>query len=107
MTRPELWLTIVGMAFVTYALRSSFLLAADRLTLPPLLQRALRYVPAAVIAAIVAPALAAPSGAALGPVDVRLIAGLIAGLVAWRTRSIVATFGIGMLALWGSTWLLG
>ncbi|TVR88219.1 MAG: AzlD domain-containing protein [Trueperaceae bacterium] len=107
MTRPEVWFTIVGMALVTFALRGSFLLAADRTTLRPLVQRALRYVPPAVLAAIVAPALAQPSGAAIGPFDLRLIAGLVAGLVAWRTRGILATFGTGMLTLWGLTWLLG
>lgn len=107
MTRLEVWLTIVGMALMTFALRGSFLLAADRTTLRPLVERALRYVPPAVLAAIVAPALAQSSGAVLGPVDARLVAGAIAGLVAWRTRSIVATFGIGMLTLWGITWLIG
>ncbi len=106
MNRPELWLTIVGMALVTFALRASFLLAADRLALPPLLRRSLTYVPPAVLAAIVAPAIAQPSGAALGPFDLRLLSGAIAGLVAWRTRSIVATFAAGMAALWGLTWLL-
>ncbi len=107
MTRPEVWFTIAGMALVTFALRGSFLLAADRTRLRPLVQRALRYVPPAVLAAIVAPALAQSSGAGLGPIDLRLIAGVVAGLVAWRTRSILATFGTGMVTLWGSTWLIG
>lgn len=107
MTRPEVWLTIAGMALVTFALRGSFLLAADRTTLRPFVQRALRYVPPAVLAAIVAPALAQPSGVGLGPVDLRLFAALVAGVVAWRTRSILATFGSGMLTLWGATWLIG
>lgn len=107
MSRPELWFTIAGMALITFTLRSSFLLAANRLTLPPLLRRSLTYVPPAVLAAIVAPALAQPSGAALGPVDLRLVAGALAAVVAWRTRSILATFAVGMAALWGLTWLLG
>lgn len=107
MSRPELWVTIAGMALITFTLRSSFLLAANRLTLPPLLRRSLTYVPPSVLAAIVAPALAQPSGAGLGPVDLRLVAGAVAAVVAWRTRSIVATFAVGMAALWGLTWLLG
>ena len=107
MSRPELWVAVAGMALITFTLRSSFLLAANRLTLPPLLRRSLAYVPPAVLAAIVAPALAQPSDAALGPVDLRLVAGALAAVVAWRTRSIVATFAVGMAALWGLAWLLG
>lgn len=106
MSRPEVWLTIAGMAVITYALRGSFLLAADAFRPSAMLERALRYVPPAVLAAIVVPALAQPSGASVGPVDVRLVAGAVAAVVAWRSRSIVATFAVGMLVLWGITWTL-
>lgn len=106
MSRPELWLTIAGMALITYALRAGFLLAADRLVLPGLVRRALTYVPSAVLAAIVAPALARPALDAGAQADVRLLAAAVAALVAWRTRSIVATFAVGMLTLWVATWLL-
>ena len=47
-------------AAVTYALRASFLLLPERITLPPAMRRALRYVPAAVLTAIWAPELVAP-----------------------------------------------
>ena len=43
------------------------------------------------------------------PVNPRLLAGLIAGVVAWRTQNIFYTIGAGMLALWGLQglqWLL-
>ena len=106
MSRPELWLTIAGMAVVTFALRAGFLLAADRLTLPPLVRRALAYVPSAVLAAIVAPALVQGAGQAGTHGDLRLVAAGIAAVVAWRTHSVAATFGVGMLTLWGATWLL-
>ncbi len=106
MNRPDLWFTIAAMALLTFALRASFLLAADRLVLPPLLGRSLTYVPPAVLAAIVLPALAQPSGVGVGPFDLRLLAGAVAGVVAWRTRSILATFAAGMVTLWGLTWLL-
>lgn len=106
MSRPELWLTIAGMALITFALRAGFLLAADRLTLPTVVRRALTYVPSAVLAAIVAPALAQPLSQAGPHGDLRLLAAGVAAVVAWRTRSVVATFGVGMLTLWGATWLL-
>jgi branched-subunit amino acid transport protein len=32
--------------------------------------------------------------------NARLIAGVIAALVAWRTKNVVLTIAIGMIALW-------
>ena len=49
MTLASLWLAIFGMGILTLSLRSSFLILPDRVQLPPLLRRALRYVPAAVL----------------------------------------------------------
>jgi branched-subunit amino acid transport protein len=106
-TRPELWLLIGAMAVITFGLRASFLLAANRLTLPTLAGRALAYVPPAVLAAIVAPALTGAPEGVPGSVAARPIAAAIAALVAWRTRSVLATFAVGMAALWGASWLLG
>ena len=107
MSRPELWLLFALMGVVTLALRGSFLLLQDRLTLPPVVRRALAYVPPAVLAAIVAPSLFEPSGVAFGPVDARLLAGVVAIIVAWRTKSVLATLLTGMAVLWTLTWLLG
>jgi len=39
-----IWLTVIGMALVTYALRASFLLLPPQVETPALLRRALRYV---------------------------------------------------------------
>jgi len=107
MSRPEILLIIALAAIVTLAERASFFISRRGLNLPKPLERALTYVPAAVLAAIVTPSLFRPSGVAVGPIDARLIAGLVAGLVAWRTRSVLATFATGMLALWGIGWLVG
>jgi branched-subunit amino acid transport protein len=104
-TAAGAWLVFAAMGIVTLALRASFLLLQDRAGLPPLLRRALAYVPPAVLAAIVAPALFAPGTVALGPVDARLPAGLVAIVVAWRTKSVLATLGAGMAVLWTLTWL--
>jgi branched-subunit amino acid transport protein len=98
---------IALMAVVTWTARASFIMLGERVTFPPLLRRALTYVPPAVLAAIVAPALVQPSGTLLGPIDARLVAGAVAGLVAWRTHSIVATFVTGMVVLWTFRWLAG
>lgn len=106
MTRAELWLLFAAMGAVTVALRGSFLLLQDRLALPPLLRRSLAFVPPAVLAALVTPSLFARSGVGLGPFDARLVAGALAILVAWRTKSVLATLLVGMGVLWALTWIL-
>jgi branched-subunit amino acid transport protein len=60
----------------------------------------LRFVPPAVLTAIIFPELLLPNGTldiSLG--NERLLAGLIAALVAWRSGNIVATIIAGMAAL--------
>ena len=87
MSRAEVWLVITAMALVTFALRASFLLLPERLGTPKSFERALRYVPTAVIAAIVTPAVL-QLGSAEGLFDQlvpRLVAA-VAGLIAWCTR---------------------
>lgn len=109
MTRPEVWLVFVLMGLVTVSLRTSFLLLQDRISLPTALERALRYVPAAVLAAIVTPAILQGGGDALAGIswlDTRILAAFVAALVAWRTKNILATIAVGMAALWVLTWLL-
>lgn len=100
-------LLIVAMALVTLAERASFLLTKDRLRPPPVLERALKYVPAAVLSALVAPAVFASGGASLGPLDVRLIAAVAAAATAWFSGSVLGTLATGMGTLWVLSWLLG
>ena len=91
---------VIGLA--TFALRSSFLVLAGRISFPPRLVRALRFVPAAILSAIVFPALVVgPSGALhIGFDNPKLLAGLVAALIAWGTRNMLATILLGMAALW-------
>lgn len=94
-------LTIAGMGLITYAIRLSLFLLPERVILPPWLLRALRYVPAAVLSAIIVPELLQPSGAldlSLG--NERLLAGLVAMLIAWRTRNVFLTVAVGLVLLW-------
>jgi branched-subunit amino acid transport protein len=96
------WLPTLAVAgLVTFAIRLSFIALLGRVQFSPLLTRALRFVPAAVLSAIVFPELFVRRGA----VDVslgnqRLLAGLLAAGVALATRNVVATIAAGMAALW-------
>ncbi len=96
----NIWLILIGGGLVTYAIRLSFIFLLGRLHAPEGLQRGLRFVPPVVLTAIIIPELILPGGQlniSLG--NARLLAGILAGLVAWRTRSPLLTIALGMAAL--------
>jgi branched-subunit amino acid transport protein len=101
MSTWSIFLAIVGMGAITYAIRVSLFLLPAGVELSPGLLRALRYVPAAVLSAIIFPELLLPGGTfdlSLG--NERLWAGTAAALVAWRTRNVLLTVAAGMSTLW-------
>ena len=92
---------LVVAGLLTFLTRLSFIALLGRAETPPLLRRALRFVPPAVLSAIIAPELLLRSGhldVTLG--NQRLLAGLLATAIAWRTRNVLLTIGVGMGALW-------
>ena len=89
---------IVGVG--TYATRASFIiLLADR-TLPPLLQRAVRNVGPAVLAALVASLLVGEEGITGLTPSVELASLAAASVVAWRWKNVIAGLTVGMAVLW-------
>ena len=94
-----LWWTILGAGIITFLTRLSFILALDRLKMPDWFIRGLRYVPPAVLSAILVPELAHWKGAlTLSWTNPQIIAGSLAALVAWRTRNVVYTLAVGLTA---------
>ena len=94
------WLLIVGLAVASFLPRASFILLFARWPVPAPLQRALRYVPAAVFSAILVPGLVLSQGKLDIALDnPRLLAGILAGVIAWRTRNTLITIVAGMFAL--------
>lgn len=90
------WVVILVAAAGTFAQRASFLVFADRLAeVSPRAQRVLRQIPPAVLAALVVPSLVRPGGE-LDLWQPRLLAGVVAGIVAWRTRNAGITLLVGM-----------
>ncbi|MGH3149019.1 MAG: AzlD domain-containing protein [Rubrobacter sp.] len=101
MSTLTVWLAILGAGAVSFALRLSFIALLGRIAMPSWLGRVLRYVPAAVLTAVVIPLLFYENGTlefSFG--NERLLAGLVAALIAWRTRNVLFTLGGGMAALW-------
>lgn len=92
----RIWVAIVLAGIGTYAMRASFLVFAHRLAdVPPGVQRLLRQIPPAALAAIVVPALLRPEGQ-LDLWQPRFLAGVVAALVAWKTRNIALTLAVGI-----------
>jgi branched-subunit amino acid transport protein len=93
------WTAILLAGAGTFAMRASFLAAAHHLaSVPPRVQRLLRQIPPAALASLVVPALVRPDG----QVDLaqpRFAAGVLAALVAWRTRNVALTLVVGLAAL--------
>ena len=101
------WLTILGVALVTFGLRASFIVFADPHRFPHAFRQALVFVPPAVLAAIVAPGLLMPQGVvAIGLDNPRAIAGLVAIAFAIRLRTPLAAISSGMASLWLLQWAL-
>jgi branched-subunit amino acid transport protein len=95
----KLWAIIVLVGALNYASRLSFIAIFSRRSIPPLLARALRFVPAAMLTALIVPMVVMPSGA-IEPLSPRVVAALIAAAVAFHAPNTLATLAAGMLALW-------
>lgn len=96
----NIWLTLLIAGLLTYLIRLSFILLLGKIELPPAFLRALRFVPPAVLSAIIAPELLMHTGQfdlSLG--NLRLLSGLLATFVAWRTRNVLISIAAGMALL--------
>jgi branched-subunit amino acid transport protein len=101
------WLAIVGVASTTVLTRCSFLVLGARARLPPIVERALRYAPAAALAVLIGPELLTQGGRLHVALDnLKLLGAAAAVTMLLATRSMVWTIVAGMAAftalrLWG------
>lgn len=102
----NIWLTMAVAGLLTYLTRLSFILLAGRWQMPPVITRALRFVPPAVLSAIIFPELFYRNSVFdVSFSNLRLFAGIIAAIVAFKTRNILLTIAAGMVALYLLQWL--
>ena len=95
-----IWVLIAVIGLGTQLIRVSFLVILSRAeSLPPMVVHILRLIPAAVMAALVVPGFTHAAGS-FDITTYRFLAGAIATLVAWRTKNVLATIGVGMTVLW-------
>jgi branched-subunit amino acid transport protein len=93
----ETALRIAGMALATFFTRYAMIALVGREP-PALFRRWLRYVPAALLAALIAPAaLTSPPGVSIHG---RWVALGVGALLAWRTRQVLPTLVGGLVAFW-------
>ena len=101
MSNGLIWLMIICMGLVTYLERGSFVLFLGNRKFPERVERSLRLVPPAVLAALVTPAFLFRDDAidfSLG--NYRLLAGVVAALAAWWSKNVIVTILMGMATLW-------
>jgi len=97
-----IWAAVAVIGLATFGIRLSFIYLFGRVDeVPDRVERVLRFVPPAVLAALTVPALVTLRPTATATLlDERLLAGLAAALVAWRTEDVFATIAAGMATLW-------
>jgi branched-subunit amino acid transport protein len=101
MSTTSLWLLFIITGLGTFLQRFLFIYLFGKSAMPDWLIRALRFVPAAALAALVFPALTHPTGHLdLSLHNFRLMAGLGGAIVAWKTRNVLLTILTGMVLLW-------
>lgn len=103
-----IWAIVIAIAVGTTLARVSFIVLLGRLgAVPPRLKQLLTLVPPAALAALVFPSLLLiDGGIAIAPTNERLLAGIVAGVVAWRTGNLLATVAVGMAIFWALTYLV-
>jgi branched-subunit amino acid transport protein len=95
-----LWLTFIAIGSTTLLTRGSFIMLGEKARLPKALHRALRYAPAAALAALVAPDILLDEGG-LQPFNPKFAAALVVLFFALRSRNpwLPFIFGMGLLIL--------
>lgn len=96
----NIWLVMVIGGLITFGMRFSLIFLFGRFEIPETMRKALHYVPPAVLSAIIFPELlykADQIDFSFG--NIRLLAGIVAILVAWYTKNTLLTILAGMLAL--------
>ncbi|HKJ38697.1 MAG TPA: AzlD domain-containing protein [Anaerolineales bacterium] len=96
----NIWLVMLFGGLITFGMRFSLIYLFGRFEVPVTMRRALHYVPPAVLSAIIFPELFLRDGMLNVSLDnIRLLAGLVAILVAWYSKNTLITIIVGMLAL--------
>ncbi|MCA1753359.1 MAG: AzlD domain-containing protein [Spirochaeta sp.] len=98
----SIWPAILGMAAITYGTRVIAPLLMRSVRIPAWFEQWLRFVPGAVLAALVLPAVFVHDGSlVLSPLNPYLVGATVAAVLAVRTRNLPLTvlFGLSVVIL--------
>jgi len=103
----NIWLLIALMAVVTFGIRYALYARANAVTLPPKLERALKYSAPCVLTAIWVPAVMMPQGElALTANNPYLVGATVAIVVALWKKNVLLTIVTSMLCFFAYKWLV-
>ncbi len=105
------YLLIGGMAAITFLVRYAMFATAGRVEIPDFVTRALRYVPPAVLSAIILPAVLLPGGKELdlslgSPQLVGALVSLLVGRLSGNILAVIVS-GMGTFWIWQSPFVRG
>jgi branched-subunit amino acid transport protein len=104
----NVWLTIIAAGILTYLTRLSFIFLLGRTTMPRWFMRGLRFVPVAVLSAIIVPETVTWHGqSSLSWHNPQIWAALVAVLVGLRVKNVLVIIAAGMVAFLVFQWALG
>jgi branched-subunit amino acid transport protein len=91
-------IVILGMAAITWLVRTAVFVLGDRVVFPPLVRTALGFVPVTVLTAIIVPMAVSPHGhgAELTWRNPQLVGALVAIVVSALTRRPLLTIAVGL-----------
>lgn len=103
----NIWILWLILGILTFLTRLSFIAIFDKVEPSRTLRRALHFVPIAVLTAIIGPEIFYRENTFISnPLDPKLIAGLAASVIAYKTKNTLLTIVIGMTVLLGFPYLL-
>ncbi len=101
MNNIQLILTILIIGLGTFIFRFSFIHLYGRMKLPQWVHRAMRFVPPAVMSALIFPAILIKDQELwLSYENPRLLAGMVAIVIAWKTKNLLLTIATGLGIFW-------
>ena len=101
MTTEKIWLVLLLGGCGTFLSRYSFFWLAEKRKLSAKWIEILHFVPPAVMSALIVPGVVLPGlENGEGLLTPRVIAALLATVIAWKSNNVIMTFISGMVCLW-------
>jgi branched-subunit amino acid transport protein len=96
-----IWIIMIVTGLLNFAMRISMFSGLFQGTVAPSLRSVLRFVPIAVLSAVIAAAVFIdPASGAVSVHFSKVLAATLAAIVAWITQSVLATIAVGLSTIW-------